>query len=570
LVAVVQPASALSFGAQVNLSWVNTASFAATSIVVERAVGTGSFSAIASLPATDTSYVDNTVVPGAYRYRVNALSSTGPSAYAGPVGVTVQSAATTMTLTTSNASTNVGDNVIFTATVNATSAIGTPTGKVTFTANGVAVETVLSGASATFSTTALPAGTHTVTAAYLDPAAAFAPASAQVTQTVTKRATATVLVNTPNPAYVGQSVTFTATVRPVTGTGVPTGRILFTGTGAVASVMLDAAGVATYTTNITAPFGNNTVTADYSGDPAFLSSTTSVIQTTVDKLATTTVVSSNRVPAATYGQNVTFTATVRPVSGAAIPTGSVQFSVDGTVTTAALNAQGRASFTAAGLSAGSHAVTAVYSGSATLGASTSAPFAQNVSQAPSATTVTSSRNPSVYGQSVTFTARVTPAVAGGFVSFTIDGVVWGSAALDATGRATLVVATLDGGTNHTVTATYDGLLNHAPSSGSMTQSVRWATTTVLSTSQPTALRGTNVTFSAAVTPIAPGVGVPAGTVQFRVDGNNLGGPVALDASGVATISSTTLSVGRHTIVAIYSGNAVWNASTSTNVPQRIQ
>ncbi len=573
LAAAVQAAPTLPMGTQISLTWSNTSSFAATSLVVERAMGAGAFGAIASLGAAATSFVDSTVVPGKYSYRVNALSVTGPSAYAGPVAVTVQPVVTTMLLVSSSASStsNVGDNVKFTATVAAVGATAIPSGKVTFTANGATVEMPLAGGVAAFSTTALPAGANKVTASFLDPAAAFQPVSADLTQTVTKRATTTVLVNSPNPSYLGQSVTFTATVRPVAGAGVPTGRVLFSGTGAVASVMLDAAGVASFTTNITAPIGTNTITADYSGDAAFVASTTSVVQTTIAKLATTTVLASNRVPSATFGQNVTFAATVRPISGATIPTGSVVFTVDGFATApVVLNGQGRASYTLVGPSAGNHTVVAEYSGSLVLGPSTSAPYIQVVKQAPSTTTVTSSRNPSVYGQNVTFTVRVTPAAATGFVLLNIDGGAFAASALDATGRATFVVSTLSGGASHIITANYDGLLNYLPSSGSLTQTVKWPTATGLTSSQPTALAGTAVTFTATVAPVAPGTGVPTGTVQFRVDGNNLGAPVTLDASGNASITTSTIAIGRHTMTAIYSGDALFSNSTSPNLTQRIQ
>ena len=42
------------------------------------------------------------------------------------------------------------------------------------------------------------------------------------------------------------------------------------------------------------------------------------------------MVTSNRVPSAELRADVTFTATVRPVTGTGIPTGTVQFNIDGT------------------------------------------------------------------------------------------------------------------------------------------------------------------------------------------------------------------------------------------------
>jgi hypothetical protein len=65
---------------------------------------------------------------------------------------------------------------------------------------------------------------------------------------------------------------------------------------------------------------------------------------------------------------VTFTATVRPAIGTGTPSGTVQFNIDGTNVggVLTLNAQGRASYATAALTAGNHNVTVVYSGSVTL------------------------------------------------------------------------------------------------------------------------------------------------------------------------------------------------------------
>ena len=73
-----------------------------------------------------------------------------------------------------------------------------------------------------------------------------------------------------------------------------------------------------------------------------------------------------------------------------------------------LDASGQATFAISTLSIGSHGIRATYSGSiGFVGGNTSATFFQTVTKTPSTTAVTSSVNPSVFGQSVTFTATVT-------------------------------------------------------------------------------------------------------------------------------------------------------------------
>jgi hypothetical protein len=88
--------------------------------------------------------------------------------------------------------------------------------------------------------------------------------------------------------------------------------------------------------------------------------------------ATTTTISSSSNPS-TAGRPVTFTAVVLPASRGGTPTGTVVFSVDGKTEapvplTAGSNGA-RATFSTAGLRAGSHTFTASYSGDATFAAS---------------------------------------------------------------------------------------------------------------------------------------------------------------------------------------------------------
>ena len=92
--------------------------------------------------------------------------------------------------------------------------------------------------------------------------------------------------------------------------------------------------------------------------------------------------------------------------------------------------------------------------------------------------------------------------------------------------------------------------------------------TVVTSSSLTAAFGASVTFTATVTaPLASGP-APTGTVQFVIDGSNAGSAVAL-ASGTATYSTSTLSLGTHTVVAIYSGDTNYSTSTSASIAETI-
>jgi hypothetical protein len=70
-----------------------------------------------------------------------------------------------------------------------------------------------------------------------------------------------------------------------------------------------------------------------------------------------------------------------------------------------------------------------------------------------------------------------------------------------------------------------------------------------------------VTFTATVTGTTP-----TGTVQFKDGAANLGAPVAL-AGGTASLTTSSLGAGTHSITAVYSGDADDATSTSPAVSQ---
>jgi hypothetical protein len=121
--------------------------------------------------------------------------------------------------------------------------------------------------------------------------------------------------------------------------------------------------------------------------------------------STTTLVSSPN--PSTFGQSVTYTATVDSVPpGTFTPTGTITFALTGGPTiTVSVDAAGQASVTDNSLNAGSHNVTATYSGDANLDPS-SATIVQQVGQAATTTSVTTSPPSTVFGEPVTLTASV--------------------------------------------------------------------------------------------------------------------------------------------------------------------
>jgi hypothetical protein len=177
---------------------------------------------------------------------------------------------------------------------------------------------------------------------------------------------------------------------------------------------------------------------------------------------------------------------------------------------------------------------------------------------PSTTAVSSSANPSKYKQNVTLSAHVTRdgggAVAGS-VQFKADGNNLGGAqTVDGSGNASVDTSDLSVG-NHPVSATFTSTNSDTlDGTGSLAggQTVQAAsTTTGVSSSQNPSQSGQAVTLTATVAAVSPGGGTPSGSVQFKDNGNNLGGPATLDGAGKASVTTSSLTIGDHTIQAVY-------------------
>jgi streptogramin lyase len=190
------------------------------------------------------------------------------------------------------------------------------------------------------------------------------------------------------------------------------------------------------------------------------------------------------------------------------------------------------------------------------------------------TKLTSTANPVVFSDPFAYMATVSANAAGsgtptGSVDFvdTTTGTDLGTAPLN-NGTATLIAGP-DAGAHH-VTATYGGDLNFAVSGGALDQTVNpEGTTTKLTSSLNPSTFGDAVTFTATVTGLSPGSATPSGTVTFMdtTTGTDLGTgtlePGTLFAVSTADVNVPALSPGQHTVVASYSSNPDFAASSDT-------
>lgn len=379
--------------------------------------------------------------------------------------------------------------------------------------------------------------------------------------------TSVVLTSGTNPSTYGQSQTFTATITSDTGQvvgafkGSNPGRHngganpLFvngtvtwsSNTGCAPSTVSGYPGTATCTTSILPP-GSDTVTATYGSDSSHNGSQGSVSQT-VNQAATSISVSVSPASEA-YGQDapVTITAVLSWSGNGAAPTAAnVTISGNGTSSYGPTSCGAPSSniitctatytpTTADG--AGTYTETATFSGDANYTSSSSSQTSNfTITDASSIVSVSSSLNPSTYGQSVTFTATINgefgqvkrgkgnikPQVVSGTVTWSSNtGCGTTPVSSGNPGTATCTVPNFNAG-SYTITAQYSGDSNHSGSTGTLSggQTVNQASQTITFTTSPPASAVYNTSFTVAAT------------------GGASGNPVTFSASGSCSGSGTS-------------------------------
>jgi len=88
-----------------------------------------------------------------------------------------------------------------------------------------------------------------------------------------------------------------------------------------------------------------------------------------------------------------------------------------------------------------------------------------------------------------------------------------------------------------------------------------ATLALVTSSANPSLTGAAVTFTAALSAVPPGAGVPTGTVQFIIDGAIAGAPAPLTGAA-ASYTTAALGYGAHTVAAQYAGDGNFTGTTN--------
>ncbi len=401
-VTIAKASQTITFGAQAAQTYSSGGTFAISPLATASSSLTVTYSSQTSSVCTVSNSTVTIVSAGTCTLAADQAGNGNYLAASEATQSVTIGAATSGTALTSSAATAVfGQSVTLTATVTGQ----TPTGSVTFNdgttvlCSTVSVSGGGNSPTATCSTSALAVGAHAISASYTSANANNGNSSASLNQTVNAAATTTT-ITPPASISLGQSVTVSASVAVTSpGAGTPSGTIAIRDGGTESGDTCTITLPATSCSLAPSSAGTATLTATYSGNSDFVTSTGTVTLSVSTMTSSITLTSSPN--PSTAGQAVTLTATVSavtpasvgaqftasglgapskphatfpeagminraPASGiATVPTGSVTFSDGGAVlATVALNANGVATYSTTALTAGSHSISASYSGDA--------------------------------------------------------------------------------------------------------------------------------------------------------------------------------------------------------------
>jgi uncharacterized repeat protein (TIGR03803 family) len=280
-----------------------------------------------------------------------------------------------------------------------------------------------------------------------------------------KTRTTNTLASSANPAWRGQPITFTAALTSMAGAP-PDGELVtfYNGTAVLGSVPLSNSEASLTTNKLSV--GTHPIVSVYAGNTTFTPSTSTTLKQVVSATTpTTTSLTSNHSPS-TFGQAVTFTSQVS--STVTIPNGGlVTFFAGTSQIGTATTTGGVATFNTSTLSVGTKTIKATYAGNGMLTPS-SGTVVQVVNKENTTITLTSSLNPSNYGNPVTFTAKVGfggPHIPTGTVVFKDGTTNIGSATLT-NASAALTKPKLATG-SHSITVVYNGDAESAASTSTV-------------------------------------------------------------------------------------------------------
>ena len=440
-----------------------------------------------------------------------------------------------------------------------------PSGTVNFVVNGKSSGGNSVGNLVATTTVALAPGTYQLAAEYIGDSNFNRTNSPAATITVPKYTSS---INTSEFSRVttyGTSASLIVTISGGSAGVFPTGTVTYS----LGSTVLGTTTVMSNTqAALTVPAGKlaggtSTISVSYSGDSNFAASTG--IGTVTLTKAQPTIALTSSASTASSGSAITFTAKLA-YTGAA-PTGTVTLYDGSTALTSLTPTGGVVTYTDSSLSAGTHSITAGYSGDTDYSSITSSPITVFIKRTASILTSELSK-PYTYGSPASLVVTVAGGSGGvfptGTVTFSNGATTLGTTTVMSNTQAALTVPAgkLPGGTS-TITISYSGDSNFTSATATPTVTVSQVQPTIaLTSSASTAFGGTPITFTAKLTYTGSGA-APTGQITLY------DGATAITSltptNGVITYTDSTLSAGANSITAGYAGDTNYAAATSSPV-----
>jgi hypothetical protein len=466
----------------------------------------------------------------------------------------------------------------------ATTSSTVPTGSAQFLdgTTVVGTSTLTTAGVATYAGTLATSVAHSITASYLGDANYNAVTSNAVAVAPTTSLVTTTTALTSSSGYsgtYGTAFSLISVVTPssyVTAGTAPTGTITIMEAGLPVGTGTLSAGTATIAVS-TLTVGTHSVIAVYGGDSNYAASSSAAVVVTITPLTATIAATISPTGSVVYGNNASLAITVTAASGTVGPSGTVLATVSGSNGTysATLAATTGSLISTATIALpvpppGTYTITVkcntnLVCNTVTLSLTTTKGFTTTTINGVTPTTPQAGTPVSI-SATVANTGTGTGAYTySGTVSFYSNNKFLGSGSV-ANGLATGTVVFLSAATQ-SVTAIYSGDVNWTGSTSdpiSVTPTPIPATIVVTSNTL-SGIVGQNITLTAAVSAgITNTALVPTGTVAFYDTFNgvvvNLGSAAVLSNglnTGYAQLSTTGLRPGSHSILVVYSGDAVF-------------
>jgi len=479
----------------------------------------GDTAADLDIPASITTDATSSSPIGSYPITVSGASAANYSISFATGNLTITRAATTGVLTSSSNPALLGETVTFTFTVSAVGpSTAIPVGTVRFSVDGTSISAPLVNGVAIHSTSDLSLGIHSVTADYLGTPNFFGTIELlEPDQLIRSRP----VITWPTPADITYGTALGApqlnAISSVPGTftyNPPAGTVLNAGAAQVLSVTFSPS------------------------DPFHETIFTNV---TINVLKKSLIITANN-QSKVYGASLPFLSVTYNgfVNGDRVGELDLPAAV-ATVATAA-SAVGDYPIDVSGASDSNYEISFV-NGTLTI--------------TPAALTITAVNQSKVY-------AAAAPDLLLGYTGF-VNGDA--SANLDTPPLVTTAATAASPVGTYPITVSGAADANYTITfvSGTLTITPASALGIVTSSSNP-ALPGEQVTFTFIASPVAPSIATPAGGVLVKVDGASTSAPLV---NGVATFSTSTLSVGTHVVEVEYGGNANWIGVTNRLSPDQL-